>query len=153
MKIVGVIPARMGSSRFPGKPMALICNKPMIEHVYKRSAMSKTLDDLYVATCDKEIYDAVIAFGGKAIMTSDCHERCTDRIAEAIQNIDADIIVNIQGDEPLIYPDMIDEALKPLLEDDSIVCSNLMAEIKNGADFEDSCLHRDILRFRLYKHP
>ena len=137
MKIVGVIPARMGSSRFPGKPMALICNKPMIEHVYKRSAMSKTLDDLYVATCDKEIYDAVIAFGGKAIMTGDCHERCTDRIAEAIQNIDADIIVNIQGDEPLIYPDMIDEALKPLLEDDSIVCSNLMAEIKDDADFED----------------
>jgi len=137
MKIVGIIPARMGSSRFPGKPLAPICGKPMIEHVYKRSAMSKTLDELYVATCDSEIYDTVIKFGGKAIMTSDCHERCTDRIAEAVDNIEADIIVNIQGDEPLILPEMIDQALNPLIEDETILCSNLMAEISNDKDFED----------------
>jgi len=137
MKIVGIIPARMGSSRFPGKPLALICGKTMIEHVYKRSAMSKALNDLYVATCDSEIYDAVIKFGGKAIMTSDCHERCTDRIAQAVENTDADIIVNIQGDEPLIFPEMIDQALNPLLEDDTIVCSNLMAELKTDKEFED----------------
>lgn len=137
MKIIGIIPARMGSSRFPGKPLAAICGKPMIEHVYKRSAMSRTLDDLYVATCDSEIYDAVVEFGGKAIMTSDCHERCTDRIAQAVENIDADIIVNIQGDEPLIFPEMIDQALEPLLKDESVLCSNLMAEIKSDKDFED----------------
>lgn len=137
MKIVGIIPARMGSSRFPGKPLASICGKPMIEHVYKRTVMSKVLDDLYVATCDSEIYDAVLQFGGKAVMTSDCHERCTDRIAEAVENIKADIIVNIQGDEPLIFPEMIDQALKPLLEDDSIVCSNLMARLKTDREFED----------------
>lgn len=137
MKIVGIIPARMGSSRFPGKPLAPICGKPMIEHVYKRSAMSKALDDLYVATCDLEIFDAVIKFGGKAIMTSDCHERCTDRIAQAVENIDADIIINIQGDEPLIFPEMIDQALSPLLEDDTIVCSNLMADLKTDKEFED----------------
>jgi len=137
MKIVGIIPARMGSSRFPGKPLAPICGISMIEHVYKRSAMSTVLDDLYVATCDKEIFDVVHAFGGKAIMTDRCHERCTDRIAEAIRGIEGDIIVNIQGDEPLIYPEMIDEAVAPLLNDPSIVCSNLAAEIHNDDDFED----------------
>lgn len=137
MKIIGVIPARMGSSRFPGKPLAHICGIPMIEHVYKRSAMSNSLDDLYVATCDQEIFDTVIDFGGKAIMTDACHERCTDRIAEAVKDIDADIIVNIQGDEPLVFPEMIDAAIAPLIEDDSIVCSNLMAIIDEDKDFED----------------
>ncbi|EHQ36868.1 3-deoxy-manno-octulosonate cytidylyltransferase [Methanoplanus limicola] len=137
MKIVGIIPARMGSSRFQGKPLVPICGKPMIEHVYRRSAMSLTLDDLYVATCDQEIYETVREFGGKAIMTSNCHERCTDRIAQAVENIEADIIVNIQGDEPLIFPEMIDQALEPLLSDSAIVCSNLMADINNEKDFED----------------
>lgn len=137
MKIIGVIPARMGSSRFPGKPLALICGIPMIEHVYKRSALSNSLDDLYVATCDQEIFDTVIDFGGKAIMTDACHERCTDRIAEAVKDIDADIIVNIQGDEPLVFPEMIDAAIAPLIEDKTVVCSNLMAIIDEDRDFED----------------
>jgi len=137
MKTVGVIPARMGSSRFPGKPLAKICGIPMIEHVYKRSALSNCLDELYIATCDHEIFNAVTQFGGKAIMTDICHERCTDRIAEAIQNVDADIIVNIQGDEPLVYPDMIDAAVEPMIADSSLNCVNLMAPIKNDEDFED----------------
>lgn len=137
MKIIGVIPARMGSSRFPGKPLALICGIPMIEHVYKRSAMSNSLDDLYVATCDQEIFDTVVGFGGKAIMTDACHERCTDRIAEAVKDIDSDIIVNIQGDEPLVFPEMIDAAIAPLIEDETVVCSNLMAIIDEERDFED----------------
>lgn len=137
MKVIGVIPARMGSSRFPGKPLALICGMPMIEHVYKRSAMSESLDELYVATCDKEIYEAVEQFGGNAIMTDICHERCTDRVAEAVNDMDLDIVVIIQGDEPLVYPDMIDQAVKAIAEDDLIVCVNLMAEMKNDADFND----------------
>jgi 3-deoxy-manno-octulosonate cytidylyltransferase (CMP-KDO synthetase) len=137
MKIIGVIPARMGSLRFPGKPLAKICGIPMIEHVYRRSAMSQTLEELYVATCDREIFDTVTEFGGKAIMTDCCHERCTDRIAEAVRNIDADIIVNIQGDEPLVYPEMIDSAVLPMIKDPSIVCTNLMAPIHNNEDFED----------------
>lgn len=137
MKVVGVIPARMGSSRFPGKPLALIHGLPMIEHVYKRSAISESLDELYVATCDKEIYDAVEQFGGRAIMTDICHERCTDRVAEAVNDMDLDIVVIIQGDEPLVYPDMIDQAVKAIAEDDSIVCVNLMAEMENDADFND----------------
>ncbi len=137
MKVIGVIPARMGSSRFPGKPLALIHGMPMIEHVYKRSAMSESLDELYVATCDKEIYEAVEQFGGNAIMTDVCHERCTDRVAEAVNDMDLDIVVIIQGDEPLVYPDMIDQAVKAIVEDDSIVCVNLMAEMENDADFND----------------
>jgi 3-deoxy-manno-octulosonate cytidylyltransferase (CMP-KDO synthetase) len=137
MKTIGIIPARMGSSRFPGKPLAEICGIPMIEHVYRRSAMSRSLDSLYVATCDTEIFDAVTEFGGKALMTDKCHERCTDRIAEAVRDIEADIIVNIQGDEPLVYPEMIDAAVNPMVADPSLVCVNLMALIKSDADFED----------------
>ena len=142
MKIAGFIPARMDSSRFPGKPLASICGKPMIEHVYKRCAMSSSLDELYIATCDGEIMKATEAFGGKAIMTSSSHTRCTDRIAEAYQNIncDADIIVIIQGDEPLVHPDMIDLAVTPLLGDKGpdIFCVNLAAKIKEQTEFEDS---------------
>lgn len=137
MKVIGVIPARMGSSRFPGKPLALIRGLPMIEHVYKRAAISEALDELYVATCDKEIAAAVEAFGGQAIMTADTHERCTDRIAEAIESLGGDIIVNIQGDEPMVFPEMIDQSVSPLLEDHSLVCSNLMAPIKTLAEFDD----------------
>ena len=137
MKVIGVIPARMGSSRFPGKPLAKICGRPMTEHVYRRSALSKTLDDLYVATCDTEIFDSVEKFGGKAVMTDTCHERCTDRVGEAIQNIPCDIVVIIQGDEPLVTPEMIDEAVAPMMADPAIQCINLMADIDSDEDFND----------------
>lgn len=141
MKVVGFIPARMDSSRFPGKPLALICDKLMIEHVYKRSAMSPSLDGLYIATCDNEIVKAAQDFGGEAIMTSSSHTRCTDRVAEAYRNIncDADILVIIQGDEPLLHPDMIDLAVAPLLNNEGrdIFCVNLAAKIKERAEFED----------------
>jgi 3-deoxy-manno-octulosonate cytidylyltransferase (CMP-KDO synthetase) len=141
MKIVGFIPARMKSSRFPGKPLASICGKPMIEHVYKRSAMSSSLDALYIATCDNEIIKAAQAFGGETVMTSSSHTRCTDRVAEAYRNIncDADILVIIQGDEPLVHPDMINLAVTPLLGDKGpdIFCVNLVAKIKEQIEFED----------------
>ena len=143
MKIIGVIPARMASSRFPGKPLAKILGIPMIGHVYFRSKMSQTLHEVYVATCDKEIFDYVESIGGKAIMTSDSHERCTDRIAEAVEKIEAmtnsqvDIVVNIQGDEPMVFPEMIDEVVKPMLTDNSIVTTNLMALMKTRNEHED----------------
>ena len=114
MRIAAIIPARMASTRFPGKPLADICGLPMIEHVRRRVNMSKMLDHIIVATCDKEIVDYVASIGGKAIMTSDSHERCTDRIAEAVAKIETltnsqvDIVVNIQGDEPLVDPKNID---------------------------------------------
>ena len=142
-KIVGIIPARMGSSRFPGKPMAKINGIPMVGHVYYRAKMCNSLDDVYIATCDQEIYNYIESIGGKAIMTADTHKRASDRVAEALLKIEnktgetIDIIVLLQGDEPMIFPEMIDEAVKPFLEDEQIVVTNLLAPIKTLEEFRD----------------
>ena len=120
MNIVAIIPARMGSTRFPGKPMAPMLSMPMIGHVYLRTAMSGILTDCWVATCDEEIKTYIESIGGKAVMTADTHERCSDRTAEAMVKIEAatgkkiDIVVMVQGDEPLVTPEMIDEAVNAL---------------------------------------
>ena len=143
LNIIGIIPARMESTRFPGKPMAEIAGIPMIGHVYLRCKMSELLDDLCVATCDKEIYDYIESIGGKAVMTKDTHERASDRCAEALQKVEtetktkADIMVMIQGDEPMIRPEMIDEAIQPLLEENDYVISNLMTEINTKEEHEN----------------
>ena len=143
MNIISIIPARMGSSRFPGKPMADILGMPMIGHVYKRVKMSELLNEVYVATCDEEIYDYIESIGGKAVMTSDCHERCSDRCAEAMLKIEkqegkkVDIIVMVQGDEPLTFPQMIDEAVQPMLDDKTMVITNLVADLHTLKEFED----------------
>jgi len=138
MKIVAIIPARMGSTRFPGKPLSPILGLPMIEHVYRRTAMCTALDNVFVATCDKEIYESVEAFGGKAIMTSPSHERASDRVAEAVADKDSDVIVMVQGDEPMTYPEMIEESLAPFLgADEEIACVNLTARIKSQKEFAD----------------
>jgi len=133
----------MASSRFPGKPMELICGIPMIGHVYYRAKKSKTLSSVYVATCDVEIAEYIESIGGSAIMTKDTHERCGDRVAEALLKIEeaegekADIVVLIQGDEPLIHPDMIDEAIEPLLKDKDVVISNLVGDILTEDEWND----------------
>ncbi len=143
MNIVGIIPARMASSRFPGKPMADILGMPMIGHCLKRSELSELLDDVYVATCDTEIYDYITSIGGQAVMTADTHERASDRTAEALLEIEkatgkrVDIVVMLQGDEPMITPDMIHAAVKPLLANKEIKISNLYANIYTVAAFED----------------
>lgn len=116
MKVVGIIPARYASKRFPGKPLVDIAGKTMIQRVYEQS--KKSINDVYVATDDKRIQKAVLEFGGQVIMTSKKHNSGTDRIAEAIDIINKledtnfDIIVNIQGDEPFIYPEQIDSVIK-----------------------------------------
>ncbi len=138
MRIVCAIPVRMRSSRFPGKPLAPILGRPMVEHVYRRAAMCSTLDEVYVATCDEEIRRAVEAFGGEVIMTSPAHERASERVAEAAQNLSADIIVMIQGDEPMVTPGMVDAAVGPLLENLGVLCSNLVKRIETREEFEDS---------------
>ena len=126
MNIIGIIPARMASSRFPGKPLAPILGIPMIGHVYFRSKMSRLLNEVYVATCDREIADYIESIGGHAIMTSDKHERASDRCAEAMLKIESatgektDIVVMIQGDEPMVTPEMIEKAVEPMIKDDSI---------------------------------
>jgi len=143
MKILALIPARMGSSRFPGKPMAKILGKPMIGHVYERVAKSPLLDMIAVATCDQEIFDYIQSIGGKAVMTADTHERASDRCAEALLKLEEelktrfDIVVMVQGDEPMTHPDMIVEAVQPMLDDSSIQVVNLLGEIKDSSEFED----------------
>ena len=143
MKILALIPARMGSGRFPGKPMALILGKPMIGHVYERVALSPLLDLVAVATCDREIYDYIESIGGVAVMTGDQHERASDRCAEALlkleqaNNVTYDIVVMVQGDEPMTHPDMIAEALQPLLDDSAVQVVNLLGKIQDTAEFED----------------
>lgn len=143
LNIIAIIPARMASSRFPGKPMAKIHGIPMVGHVYYRTKMSTLLSETYVATCDQEIFDYVESIGGKAIMTADSHERASERTAEAMQKVEAetgkevDIVVMVQGDEPMIFPEMLDEAVRPLIEDEAILVSNLMAPLKTREEHDD----------------
>lgn len=137
MKTVAIIPARMGSSRFPGKPLVDICGLPMVVHVFKRTSMCKILDEVWVATPDKEIFDVVEKAGGKAIMTRPDHEMAMDRLAEANETIKADLVVNVQGDEPLIYPDMIEAITKPMQEDDSYACGTLVQKITDLSEVDD----------------
>ncbi|MBC8471724.1 MAG: 3-deoxy-manno-octulosonate cytidylyltransferase [Planctomycetes bacterium] len=128
--IVGVIPARYGSSRFEGKVLADIAGKPMIQWVYERAKQSKTLDELFVAVDDPRVQSVVEGFGGKAILTGAHHKSGTDRIAEVVEKMAADIIVNIQGDQPLIDPNMIDEAVQPMIDNPEIQMSTLKREIE-----------------------
>jgi 3-deoxy-manno-octulosonate cytidylyltransferase (CMP-KDO synthetase) len=143
MKIIGIIPARLSSSRLPRKPMANILGMPMIGHVFLRSKLSQILDEVYVATCDQEIVDYIESIGGKAIMTANTHERASDRTAEALLKIEADtnesvdIVVMIQGDEPMITPEMITASVEPILKDESIKITNLMAKMNTKEEHED----------------
>ena len=127
----------MGSSRFPGKPLATILGRTMIEHVYYRTAMARSVDMVFVATCDEEIKHAVENFGGNVIMTSPEHQRASDRIAEAVENVDADIVVMVQGDEPMVVPEMIEAAVAPMLDSDSIQCVNLAKRISSEEEYLD----------------
>jgi 3-deoxy-manno-octulosonate cytidylyltransferase (CMP-KDO synthetase) len=135
MKITAIIPARYGSTRFEGKALADICGKPMIQHVYERTTRSSLVSDVIVATDDERIASVVRKFGGRVEMTSTGHETGTDRLAEVAGRIDSDIIVNVQGDEPLIEPAMIDEAIEPLVGDASLMMSTLKSRIKSLHDF------------------
>lgn len=129
MKAAVVIPARMASTRFPGKPLADVCGKPMIQWVYERASRAKSIACVIVATCDREIFEAVAAFGGEAVMTSDKHRSGTDRVAEAASSLDVDVVVNVQGDEPLIDPCSIDKAVEPFSAEADTVMTSLMVPI------------------------
>ena len=134
MKVLGVIPARYASTRFRGKALANLMGKPMIQHVYERAIKAETLDRVTVATEDQRIFDTVKGFGGEVIMTGK-HPSGTDRIAEVASRDDAEIIVNVQGDEPLIEPAMIDEAVEPILRDSSVDLATLMHRIHSEAEY------------------
>ena len=137
MNVIGVIPARFQSVRLQGKPLALIGGRPMIQHVYERAAKSSLLTELLVATDDARIFDAVSAFGGKAVMTSPDHRSGTDRVAEATANLAADVVVNIQGDEPFISPRVVDQLVEPFHSESGIEMSTLMRPIDNDRDLQD----------------
>ena len=147
-RIAAVIPARMGSSRFPGKPLSPLLGRAMIEHVFRRAAMCNQLNAIYVATCDEEIKTIVEGFGGDVIMTSASHERASDRVAEAAESLEAEVVVMIQGDEPMVTPEMIVAAVTPILRDPSVKCVNLAQRIVSHREYID----RNIIKIVMNVH-
>ena len=152
MKTVGVIPARYGSSRFEGKPLVDIRGKPMIQHVYERASRAKAMDATVVATDDSRIYDAVKRFGGDVIMTPE-FPTGTDRVAYVAQRVECDVVANIQGDEPLLEPALLDQMIQPFNEDPRVQVSTLKQRVENEADFRDCNVVKvvtDLEGFALY---
>ena len=119
----------MGSSRFPGKPLELIGELPMIEHVRRRTLLANSIDEVLVATCDEEIFQVVSQNGGTAVMTSSSHQRCTDRVAEAVKGLHAEVVINVQGDEPFLNPVHLDALARSMIERPTLPCANLIAPI------------------------
>lgn len=137
-RILGVIPARFASSRFPGKALATIAGKPMLQHVYERAVRSRYMLSVIVATDDERIASAARSFGAPVRMTRSDHPTGTDRVAEVASASEADVIVNIQGDEPLIDPDAIDAAVLSLVGDPSVSMATLMKRIEHPEEAENS---------------
>jgi 3-deoxy-manno-octulosonate cytidylyltransferase (CMP-KDO synthetase) len=137
LHVVAVIPARYHSTRFPGKPLADIAGRAMIEHVYGRAAAAPGVDAVVVATDDARIARAVEQFGGLVRMTRGTHRTGLDRIAEVAADLDCDIVVNVQGDEPLLEPRMIVEVVEPLDSDRTIQMSTLRRQISDAADYHN----------------
>jgi len=134
-KVVGIIPARYGSTRLPGKALRLIAGKPMIQRVLERCLTARRLDSVWVATDDERIAQAVAAVGGRVIMTSPRHPSGTDRLAEAVTKLEADIVVNLQGDQPFLDAEMIEEAVQPLLDDPGLPMATIMHPVARPEDF------------------
>ena len=160
INVLGVVPARMGSSRFPGKPLELIHGQPMIWHVWQRCLLSEHLDDTVIATCDEEIKEAAEAFGAKVVMTSDKHERSNDRVAEVAEKVPCNIILNVQGDEPMVDPALIDIVVKEIIDSPDIQCVNPVSELKTQEEIDSphtvkvvSNLQGRVLYFSRYPIP
>lgn len=135
MTIIAIIPARYGSTRFPGKALADLAGKPIIQHVYERTRAASLVSRVIVATDDRRIADVIRQAGGEAVMTSSSHETGTDRLAEVARGLDAEIVVNVQGDEPLIEPAMIDQAIEPFLSSPGLQMGTLKSRIRQLHDF------------------
>jgi len=141
MHVIGFIPARMAATRYPGKPMARILGMPMVEHVYWRSLLAPSIDDAWVCTCDQEIMDHMLSVGGKAVMTSAAHQRASDRMAEAVALVEertgkqVDLAVLVQGDEPMVEPEMLDVLVRTAREDGSADVYNLIQAIRTEEEF------------------
>jgi len=137
MRAIGIIPARWKASRFEGKILAMIAGKPLIQHVWERAKESHILEDLIIATDSERVIKAAEMFGGKAVFTSKDQPSGTDRIAEVVNPVDVEVIVNIQGDEPLIHYSMIDNLAQTLLEDKSIPMATIIKKITDKAELEN----------------
>ena len=136
LSAVGVIPARMGSTRFPNKPLIPIDGRPMIWHTWRRSQLSGVLDTLVIATCDDAIREVAEAFGAHVVMTSDRHTRSGDRVAEAVRHLPGDIILNIQGDEPLVHPELVRDVVAQFDGRPEVQCVNPIAPIVDEEDID-----------------
>jgi 3-deoxy-manno-octulosonate cytidylyltransferase (CMP-KDO synthetase) len=146
METVAIIPARYASERLPGKPLADIAGKPMIRHVYERARRARLVHRVLVATDDQRILAAVQSFGGEAVMTPPTLQSGSDRIAHVARSLpDADIVVNVQGDEPLIEPDMIDEAILPLRRDAALVAGTVVRRISDEDDLRNPSIPKVVL--------
>lgn len=142
MKTIGIVPARMASSRFPGKPLAPICGRPMVEHVFRRAAMFPRWDGLFLATCDEEIAAVGRGHGWSALMTADTHTRALDRVAEAagkcgVGLAEDDVVVCVQADEPMLHPEMIDAVIEPIARDPETLCTVLAMAIVDDEQFRN----------------
>ncbi len=138
MNAIGVIPARFASARFEGKVLAKIYDKPLIQYVYEAASGAKLLDELIIATDDERVVEAVEKFGGKAALTAKEHKSGSDRIREVVGPIDVKVVVNIQGDEPLIHPAMIDDLVRTLLEQPEIDTATIIKKIETESEIADS---------------
>jgi 3-deoxy-manno-octulosonate cytidylyltransferase (CMP-KDO synthetase) len=145
MKVVGIIPSRWESSRFPGKSLAKIGGKPLIQWVWERASLANRLESVWVATDDKRIEDVVKGFGGNVVMTRTDHPSGTDRIAEAVQKSNASIVFNIQGDEPLIEPELIDELATLMMRDRHCQMATAASRIENDRELADPSVVKVVL--------
>ena len=138
MKAICIIPARYASTRLPGKPLRLIAGLPMICRVYQRASLASKVDATVVATDDQRIFDAVVEHGGRAVMTRADHSTGTDRLAEAVQSFpDAELIINVQGDEPLINPNLIDELISQFEHDEQLNMATVAVELNEQSEINN----------------
>lgn len=137
MSAIGVIPARYGSTRLPGKALAMLAGKPMVQHVYEAATRAMRLDEVFIATDDERIMAAATTFGGRAVMTSSEHRSGTDRIAEVARKLDAQIIVNIQGDEPLMQAEPIDQIVAFLEAHRAVPMATVMTPLQRREDVDN----------------
>lgn len=145
--VTAVIPARMASSRYPGKPLVEIAGLPMVEHVRRRTLLAG-VDHVVVATCDESIMQAIARAGGRAVMTRDTHERCTDRVQEAMETLPGDIVAMVQGDEPLLIPEAVRMVTQPLIDDPTLDVVNLLSPLDSDADYGNPNIVKAVCNLR-----
>jgi 3-deoxy-manno-octulosonate cytidylyltransferase (CMP-KDO synthetase) len=150
MNAIGIIPARYGATRFEGKLLKDLCGKPVIQHVYERAKKARLLDDLIIAADDERIVEAVKAFKGKVVQTSKSHNTGTDRLTEVANAIDAKIIVNIQGDEPLISPLVIDDLVRTLQSDPTVSMATVVKKSRSVDEFKSPDVVKAIIDAKGY---